>query len=177
MNEPADPEQDQLQLFYARIEKAIREVDPDHILFLDGNTYAMDFTAFKEVLPNCVYAIHDYATMGFPSGEPYAGTEEQNKHLERQYERKVEFMKQHNVPVGTSFLSRVKACHLTPRKIWNGEFGPVYANQSEEGYQEINNQRYRLLGQQLSIYKKDQISWSIWLYKDIGFQGQRRACL
>lgn len=35
----------------------------------------------------------------------------------------------------------------------------------------INDQRYRLLGQQLSIYQKDEISWSIWLYKDIGFQG------
>lgn len=104
MNEPADGEQDQLQLFYSRIERAIREVDPDHILFLDGNTYAMDFTAFKEVLPNCVYAIHDYATMGFPSGVPYVGSEEQNKQLERQYERKVKFMKERNVPVCSPLL-------------------------------------------------------------------------
>jgi hypothetical protein len=34
-----------------------------------------------------------------------------------------------------------------------------------------NEQRYQLLGKQLSIYKEDQIHWSIWLYKDIGFQG------
>jgi hypothetical protein len=27
--------------FYDRIEAAIRRVDPEHILFLDGNTYAM----------------------------------------------------------------------------------------------------------------------------------------
>ncbi len=40
------------------------------MLFLDGNTYAMDFSGFKEVLPNCVYAIHDYATMGFPPESP-----------------------------------------------------------------------------------------------------------
>lgn len=25
----------------------------------------------------------------------------------------------------------------------------------------------------MSIYKEDQISWSIWLYKDIGFQGEK----
>lgn len=105
MNEPADGEQDQLQLFYAQIEKAIREVDPDHILFLDGNTYAMDFTGFKEVLPNCVYAIHDYATMGFPSGVPYTGAQEQKDHLQKQYERKVQFMKARNVPVSTAPLS------------------------------------------------------------------------
>jgi hypothetical protein len=56
-------------------------------------------------------------------------------------------------------------------KIWNGEFGPVYASPDEEGYERINQQRYNLLGKQLSIYKEDQIHWSIWLYKDIGFQG------
>lgn len=99
MNEPADPKHESLQAFYRRVEKAIREVDPDHILFLDGNTYSMDFTAFKEVLPNCVYAMHDYATMGFPAGEPYVGTPEQKAFLQKSYERKVEFMKAHKVPV------------------------------------------------------------------------------
>jgi aryl-phospho-beta-D-glucosidase BglC (GH1 family) len=153
MNEPGDPDHVNLQAWYKRVEKAIREVDPHHILFLDGNTYAMDFSAFKEVLPNCVYAIHDYATMGFPAGEPYVGTPEQNDHLRKTYERKVEFMKSHGVP------------------IWNGEFGPVYASPDMADHEKINQQRYNLLGQQLSIYKADQISWSIWLYKDIGFQG------
>ncbi len=57
MNEPADPQHHNLQTWYRQVEKAIREVDPDHILFLDGNTYSMDFTGFKEVLPNCVYSI------------------------------------------------------------------------------------------------------------------------
>lgn len=57
MNEPADPEHTNLQAWYKRVEKAIREVDPNHILWLDGNTYSMDFSGFKEVLPNCVYAI------------------------------------------------------------------------------------------------------------------------
>ena len=99
MNEPADPDHVNLQAWYRRVEKEIRAVDPDHILYLDGNTYAMDFSAFKEVLPNCVYAIHDYATMGFPAGEPYLGTPEQDETLKKSYERKVEFMKAHNVPV------------------------------------------------------------------------------
>ncbi len=34
-----------------------------------------------------------------------------------------------------------------------------------------NRQRYSLLGEQLRIYDKYEISWSIWLYKDIGLQG------
>lgn len=99
MNEPADAAQTGLQAWYKRVEKAIRAVDPDHILFLDGNTYAMDFTAFDEVLPNCVYSIHDYATMGFPAGQPYTGTAEQKEILLKSYNRKVEFMKARGVPV------------------------------------------------------------------------------
>ena len=99
MNEPADPDHVNLQAWYRRVERAIRAVDPDHILFLDGNTYAMDFSAFAEVLPNCAYAMHDYATMGFPAGEPYVGTPAQKEHLRRSYERKVEFMKARGVPV------------------------------------------------------------------------------
>ena len=35
----------------------------------------------------------------------------------------------------------------------------------------VNARRYALLGKQLTIYRADRISWSIWLYKDIGFQG------
>jgi len=99
MNEPGDPEHTGLQLWYDRVEKAIRAIDPYHILFPDGNTYAMDFTAFKKVLPNTVYAIHDYSNMGFPSGKPYTGTDEQIEILEKQYARKVEFMKEHKVPI------------------------------------------------------------------------------
>ncbi|KAK5168390.1 endo-1,4-beta-glucanase [Saxophila tyrrhenica] len=153
MNEPADPDHTNLQEFYARVEKAIRSVDPDHILWLDGNTYSMDFSGFKDILPNCVYAIHDYSNMGFPAGNRYTGTDEQKQILRKQYERKVEFMRKHKVP------------------IWNGEFGPVYASPDQPEHQQINQERYNLLGEQLRIYKADQISWSIWLYKDIGFQG------
>ncbi|KAK6076472.1 glucan 1,3-beta-glucosidase [Seiridium cupressi] len=46
LNEPADPEHTRLVDWYTRVEKAIRAVDPDHILLLEGNTYAMDFTRF-----------------------------------------------------------------------------------------------------------------------------------
>ena len=153
LNEPADPEHTRLISFYERINAAIREVDQDHILFLDGNTYAMDFRHFKTILPNCVYAMHDYSSMGFPSQEQYAGTVEHKQKLRKSFERKVEFMRQHDVP------------------IWNGEFGPVYAFKSEQGHEEINQRRYALLEEQLAIYAESGVSWSIWLYKDIGYQG------
>jgi hypothetical protein len=155
LNEPADPEHRRLIAWYARVERAIRAVDPDHILFLDGNTYAMDFSAFEAepVLPNTVYACHDYAWMGFPGQEVYVGTEAQKATLRRQFERKVRFMRERGVP------------------IWNGEFGPVYDDARKQDAEATNEARFGVLREQLSIYAESQVSWSIWLYKDIGYQG------
>lgn len=92
--------------------------------------------------------------MGFPTGDPYKGTAEQKERLERVYLRKALFMSENKTPV------------------WNGEFGPVYADQAfDSDAATINQERYNLLGDQLRIYDKYNISWSIWLYKDIGLQG------
>ncbi|KAE8371876.1 glycoside hydrolase [Aspergillus bertholletiae] len=155
LNEPADPQHTRLLNWYDRIEKAIRTVDPDHILYIDGNTYAMDFTSFDHVLPNTVYACHDYAMLGFPipGQAPYTGTEEQKTKLRRQFDRKVQFMRDWNVP------------------IWNGEFGPVYPKPSEVDADATNRARLAMLTEQLKIYRESNVSWNIWLYKDIGYQG------
>ena len=165
LNEPAVSDHSKLIKYYERLEKEIRNVDPNHILFLDGNTYAMDFRQFpNEVLPNTVYAIHDYSLYGFPSndGNLYKGNKEQKDKLKSQYERKIEYMRNHNVPV------------------WNGEFGPVYASyfRGDKYPDLINSARYQVLKDQLEVYQSGDpsddnspISWSIWLYKDIGFQG------
>ncbi|KAL4862098.1 hypothetical protein BDV12DRAFT_203377 [Aspergillus spectabilis] len=153
MNEPADPSRSLLAPFYARVEKAIRAIDPAHILFLDGNTYAMEWEGFHRILPNSVYSIHDYSMMGFPEGELYRGTPEQDAKLESQFLRKCEFNHRHNVP------------------IWNGEFGPTYVLPGTENEQEINQCRYNLLRRQLQIYEKHGICWATWTYKDIGLMG------
>ncbi|SPO00323.1 related to endoglucanase [Cephalotrichum gorgonifer] len=163
LNEPADPHKTasgadgaRLVAWYEKAEKAIRAVDPDHMLFVDGNTYAMDFRAFPErPLPNTVYAIHDYSFFGFPIGEQYEGTQEQKDKLRAQLLRKIEFMREKGVPV------------------WNGEFGPVYQDERKEGAEgvEVNKKRFAMLEEQLKLYREYGISWSIWLYKDIGYQG------
>ena len=43
VNEPGDAEGTTIGPFYRRLEAAIRAVDPDHILFLDGNRYSTQF--------------------------------------------------------------------------------------------------------------------------------------
>ena len=156
INEPCDPQHIRLPAFYTRIERAIRAVDPHHILWLDGNTFAGEWKGFTSVLSNCVYSLHDYSSMGFPTGTPFTGTPAQIARLESQYLRKAEFQISHQSP------------------IWNGEFGPVYADplvSGEAAASKINAQRYALLGAQLAIYARARIPWSIWTYKDVGLQG------
>jgi len=109
---------------------------------------------FGPPLPNSAYACHDYSNYGFPGSEPYNGTPEQKARLERSFIRKVTYHKEHKVP------------------IWNGEFGPVYASPADgTDWEETNTHRYHLLQDQLALYDASRIHWSIWLYKDIGFQG------
>jgi hypothetical protein len=54
----------------------------------------------------------------------------------------------------------------TKTPIWIGEFGPVFANDPVR-----DNDKYRLLSDQLEIYEAHGASWSIWAYKDIGGEG------
>lgn len=145
LNEPADPHSQHARLlaFYDRAYAAIREIDTRHILFLDGNTFAVDFSKFPEDAgtrwANTAYAIHDYAIYGFPSSpEPYAGTEEQRSLLRNTYKRKREWM------------------DLKGLCVWNGEWGPVYARKEYDGDETdaINERRYLVLKDQLEIYSK-----------------------
>ncbi|KAF9466717.1 glycoside hydrolase family 5 protein [Collybia nuda] len=162
LNEPADPHPTHSGLitFYDRVYTAIRNVDLNHILFLDGNTFATDFSHFPENSgerwENTAYSIHDYAVYGFPnSPEPYERSGAQLERLRKTYERK------------RRWIDEKGLC------AWNGEWGPVYARREYDAEEtdQINERRYMVLEDQLQIYAQDKLSWSIWLYKDIGFQG------
>ena len=143
MNEPADPQHTGLVNFYDRVHAAIRSVDPYHILFLDGNTYATDFSGFPDDAgtrwTNTAYAIHDYSVYGFPDApEPYARTEEQRTRMQKSYAKKRAWMDERGLCV------------------WNGEWGPVYARPEYEGdaTYAINERRYDVLNDQLQLYAK-----------------------
>ena len=64
INEPVTPDGiagTDLRALYERLASAVREVDPNHILFIEGNYFA---TTFPDLLPpfddNMVYAFHKY---------------------------------------------------------------------------------------------------------------------
>ncbi|MDZ7338780.1 MAG: cellulase family glycosylhydrolase [candidate division KSB1 bacterium] len=64
LNEPVLPSghsASELRLLYMRIAQAIREVDGNHLLFIEGNWYATDFTSLTPPFDtNMAYAFHKY---------------------------------------------------------------------------------------------------------------------
>lgn len=142
LNEPCDVQHHRLIDLYNRLHDAIRQIDSLHVIFLDGNTFASDFSQFGDAYKNwtnTAYSIHDYSGFGFPaSPEPYVGSDEQKARLERGFQRKQAWMVEKGLCV------------------WNGEWGPVYARRQYDGDQTdpINESRYLLLKDQLAIYDK-----------------------
>jgi endoglucanase len=144
LNEPGDPDGKVVGPFHDRLVAAIREIDPDHILFLDGNTYSTDFSIFGEPYANVIYACHDYAAAGMSFGDGHPGVE----------------------ALEEVFLKRTRYQRETGTPIWVGEFGPVYTGDPER-----DAIRYRILEDQLEIYERYGAGWSIWTYKDVGLHG------
>jgi aryl-phospho-beta-D-glucosidase BglC (GH1 family) len=144
LNEPADPSGAVVGPFHDRLVAAIREIDPDHILFVDGNTYSTDFSAFGEPFANAIYACHDYAAAGMAFGDGRAVPEQ----------------------LEAKFLERTAYQRETGTPIWVGEFGPVYT-----GVPELDDTRLEVLDAQLSLYERYGAGWSLWTYKDVGLQG------
>jgi len=154
MNEPADAAGELLKPFYDRAVQAVRSSDPDHIIFLDGNRYSTDFSAFESqpVYENTVYTAHDYALPGFVYGGPYPGLTE-GVYVDRDQ-------------VEETFLRRTEFMRATGTPIWIGEFGPVFTGDPER-----DEQKYQLLQDQLEIYQRHGAGWAVWAYKDVGGQG------
>ncbi|WP_251452064.1 glycoside hydrolase family 5 protein [Microbacterium sp. Marseille-Q6648] len=152
VNEPADAVGATIRPFYERLEAAIRAVDPDHILFLDGNRYSTQFDQLGDPMPNCVYTAHDYALPGFADGGPYPGIS-RGQYVDRDR-------------VEETFLERTRYMRETGTPIWVGEFGPVYTGDPAR-----DEERSRLLADQLEIYARHEASWALWTFKDIGLQG------
>jgi endoglucanase len=156
VNEPASGDSGQVAAFYARLAEAIRQADPRHILFLDGDRYATDFSAFTEPIPNAVYAVHDYALPGIADTGVYPG------HTRGQwFDRDA---------VEKKFLERTAFMRRTGTPIWVGEFGVIRTGDAAR-----DESRYALLGDQLEIYRRHGAGWALWTYKDIGMQGLATA--
>jgi hypothetical protein len=151
MNEPDDRDGEGLNHYYRRATAAIRALDSAHILFLDGNRYAQDFSQLDAPFDdNSVYSYHFYPEP-ILTAKKYpceANGELCNRDwLERVILERSEFMRQHNVPA------------------WAGEFGCLYPNDGEADYS------LSLMGDLMDLMNHHGHHWTIWTYKDIGKLG------
>lgn len=156
------PNFDRMNALYRRVVAEIRKIDSRHIIFLEGDDYAKDFTGLdKPYDDNIAYSSHNYTVPGFGPGTypgmvhpraagPNGGENWDYARQERFFldADATKFTKQHNVP------------------LWVGEFGSVFNGPPEE-----NNDRLRALDDQISIFEKNEAHWTTWNYKDVGVMG------
>jgi len=151
MNEPDTEEVAWLNHFYRRVTTAIRAIDTDHILFLEGDHWSQEFEGLEPPFDsNTVYSSHNYVVPGLDNGEypgMFDGKFYDCARLEREYLERTAFMRQHGVP------------H------WLGEFGCLYTDSALEA------SRLRVMADLLDIVEKQGDHWTIWTYKDIGKMG------
>jgi aryl-phospho-beta-D-glucosidase BglC (GH1 family) len=153
MNEPADESRAVVGPLYRRLFDAVRAIDPDHTIYLDGNTYSTEFDMFDdEPWPNTVYTLHDYVSAGLGRGGDYPG-----------YTDGVWIDKD---VAYTKFLQRSEYARRTGTPIMVGEFAPIYT-----GDERVDAMRRQILADQLEIYRDNDVSWTSWMYKDVNRQG------
>jgi hypothetical protein len=151
LNEPVCRVRGALPAVYGRIIEAIRRVDRNHIVFLEGNMFSTDFSELSPRLDgNAVFSSHNYSAPGF-TDLPYPGGKGRNRwdrgRLLADDTARTEFMRRHRLPA------------------WVGEFGAVYRGTSRD------DSRTLLVDDSISVYEELGAHWTIWTYKDIGMMG------
>lgn len=140
-----------LNRLYRQATEAIREEDPDHIIFIEGNFWAIDFDEtdppFAE---NLVYSIHYYCPGAtrpgkYPGIEAESGEDCNLDSMREAFTKRDRFMDEHNVPC------------------WLGEFG-VRRFDDIEG-------KHRAIRDYFIVIKERGHSWCYWDFKDLGLRG------
>jgi len=145
------PNWEAINRVYRRVVSAIRAIDPDRIIFLEGDYLARRFEGLDEPFAdNLVYSSHNYNEAASGRG-PYPGWIG-DAYWDRQ--KQVEVFLAHE---GTQFARR----HNVP--LWVGEFGPVQNGPAEE-----LPDRMQAFDDQIDVFEEYGAHWTTWTYKDIG---------
>jgi hypothetical protein len=148
------PQWDKLNALYRRVVASIRDIDHDHIIFLEGDNFSSRFEGLDEPFAdNLVYSSHNYIGAGFGPG-PYPG-QIGDQHWDR--DKQVAVFQAHE---GTRYAQE----HKVP--LWVGEFGSVYNGPAEE-----IPDRIRALDDQIDVFEEFGAHWTTWTYKDVGVMG------
>jgi hypothetical protein len=157
------PRWDPINAVYRRVIAEIRKIDPDHIIFLEGDNYAKQFSGLEPPMGGNIAAnSHNYTTPGFGPGRypgaitPRSGAAAGQPQvwdaarLEKSFLETEGYIwaQQHDIP------------------LWVSEFGAVYNGAPEEV-----PDRLRALDDQIAVLEKTGSHWSTWTYKDVGVMG------
>jgi hypothetical protein len=148
LNEPVVLHADRtvVDRFFAECVREVRAVDPNHLLFVEGDLYARDFTVFGPLEdPNVACTFHFYPMFhaaDLPPGPDRAAA--------------VEAVLRREITL-SDLLERLG------RPVWCGETGAMV--EGDPGRQ------LELLGDYLEVLERLGISWSLWTYKDARAMG------
>lgn len=139
---------DILSDFYQETTEAIRSVDPNHIIFLEGDHFAMQFDCIHNIQDsNTALSFHYYPTVWEP------------ELFSEAYDRPARVKKFRDILL--NIISIRKQFHL-----------PVLCG--EAGY-DINpgniTHSMELLEDTLTLFNEYSVSWTLWSYKDAQFMG------
>lgn len=139
-----------LQHFYERVTAAIREVDTHHVILLEGDFFAMDFSAISSIAdPNTAITFHYYPTVWHPEMAASAADyprEEWRRNCEDGFVRMIATMRAFGRPL---------LCGEAGYEISGNDMDHVIAMTQDT----------------LDIFEKHHVSWTLWSYKDARFMG------
>lgn len=139
---------DLLNDFYLDVTRAIRSVDQNHIIFLEGDLYAMKFDCIHTITDeNTALTFHYYPTVWEP------------ELFSADYDKAARCAKFQEI------LDSIASIRTTfGRPVFCGEAG--YDIEKENLPHTIE-----LLDETLSMFNRSNISWTLWCYKDAQFMG------
>ncbi len=130
--------------FYETVIQRIRDVDNNHIIFLEGEDWAKDFSVFRK-LGGYQQAISFHF---YPGQHVYMSTERHERKV--QLEEKLQYF--------------IDLKEKTGMPLWVGETGGHFPKDKLlEGME--------LVKDCIDLFEKYGISWTIWSYKDVGAMG------
>ncbi len=157
------PDWPKLNQLFRDLVSAVREIDPDHIIFLEGDSYGHDLDGLEPPFTNNVaYSCHQYTLAGFGPGA-YPGEFKTYRVDQAVMNGYWDRARQDRV-FRQSSGARYAAAHGVP--LWVGEFGAQYNTGA-------NDLPYRLkaMDDQLDVYNERGAHWTTWTYKDMGVMG------
>jgi len=145
---------DALNAVHRKAAEAIRNVDPNHILFVEGDNFACEFDGLDVTFDdNIVVESHNYMSPT-GGGKPYPGM------IDGLYWNRDIVAAEFGMHSGT------RCAFKYHKPILVGEFGIWYA-----GYPEAIQYRAAALDDQLGVFDSAGVNWAIWTWKDIASMG------